>query len=256
MQGGSIRKKSSGAADINRNASNDNSFKYIGSHDLSIELLVDFLDHGSSIKINTDFKGSLAGLISLFLREAQFTGVHLWDGESQEYNLPFIKSMLPAENFIVLNLVQRIQGCIVPSGNPLNIHSWEDITRKGLRFVNRQRGSGTRLRFDQFLFGNKIPTSQIQGYSNEETTHAGVAFQIANGEADLGIGIQLAAQRLGLDFIPLFKERFDLVILKESENSLEWQHIIKVLNSTAFKRAIEQQVGYDTSLTGTIVIEI
>lgn len=253
LQGDSGDKRSSGLTDVSKNAAKDYSFNYVGSHDLSMELLIDFLNHGSSLQFQTDFKGSMEGLIALFHREAQFTGIHLWDAESQEYNLPFIKYMLPAEYFIVVNLVQRVQGCIIPSGNPLNIRSWEDITKKGLRFVNRQRGSGTRLRFDQFLFSNKIPAKQIQGYNNEENTHIGVAYKIANGEADFGIGTQLAAQRLGLDFIPLFKERFDLVILKEYENRQEWQQIFKVLNSTAFRRAIEQQVGYDTSLTGTIV---
>lgn len=253
LQGDSFEKKPAGSVDIDKNADKKNSFTYIGSHDLSIELLKDFLSHGSSIQLQTYFKGSMAGLFALFQREAQFTGIHLWDGESQDYNLPFIKYMLPAENYIVVNLVQRVQGFMVTCGNPLNINSWEDVTRKDLRFVNRQRGSGTRLRFDQFLSVNKILASQIQGYSNEESTHAGVAFKIANGDADVGIGIQLAAQRLGLDFIPLFKERFDLVTLKEYENRQEWQQILKVINSAAFQRAIEQQAGYDISLTGTIV---
>jgi putative molybdopterin biosynthesis protein len=250
LQGTPINSNSSESNNINIEK---NGFNYVGSHDLSMELLTDFLNYGPSVKLQTHFKGSMEGLLALFRREAQFTGIHLWDEESQEYNLPFIKHMLPAEYFIVVNLVQRVQGCIVASGNPLNIHSWEDITKKGLRFVNRQRGSGTRLRFDQFLFGNKIPAKQIQGYNHEENTHIGVAYKIANKEADFGIGIQLAAQRLGLDFIPLFKERFDLVILKESEDTKEWQQILKVLNSAAFRRAIEQQAGYDTSLTGTIV---
>lgn len=252
LQGNSEDKGSSGTTDIAKNAAK-NTFNYVGSHDLIIELLIEFLSYASSFKLMTEFKGSMGGLIALFHRQAQVTGVHLWDEKSQEYNLPYINHLLPAENFTVVNLVQRLQGWIVPSGNPLNINSWEDITRKGLRFINRQRGSGTRLRLDQYLFKNEIPANKIQGYQDEETTHLGVAHKVANGEADLGIGIQFAGQRLGLGFVPLFKERFDLVVLQETEDTTEWQQILSVIDSAAFKRAIEHQSGYDTSLTGTIV---
>ncbi|MEN6348733.1 MAG: helix-turn-helix transcriptional regulator [Syntrophomonas sp.] len=253
MHGDSVDKSSSGFNDVSQDASKNDSFSYVGSHDLSIELLSEFLTGTSSFNFQTKYKGSMEGLIALFHREAQITGIHLWDEKSQEYNLTFVKHLLPAENFILVNLVQRVQGLIVPFENPRNINSWEDITRKGLRFVNRQKGSGTRLKIDQYLFENQIPARKIQGYNNEENTHLGVALKIANGEADLGIGVQFAAQKLGLGFVPLFKERFDLAMLKETADRPEWQQILTILNSAAFHRAIEQQVGYDTSLTGTIV---
>ncbi|MEQ8176424.1 MAG: helix-turn-helix transcriptional regulator [Syntrophomonadaceae bacterium] len=253
LQGNSVHQTSSESVNNTKNTENGSYFNYVGSHDIGIELLSDFLGYGSTFKLQTDFTGSMEGLISLFHREAQFTGIHLWDEKTQEYNAPFARYLLSGEKYILINLVQRVQGWIVPLGNPHNINSWEDISRKGLRFVNRQRGSGTRLRIDQYLSENEIPVSQIQGYNNVENTHLGVAFKVANGEADFGIGIQFAAQKLGLDFAPLFKERFDIVVLQETIAKPEWQEILSILNSAAFHRAIEQHAGYDTSLTGTAV---
>ncbi len=256
LQGDSGEKRPQGYSDAHKDVSSDHGFCFVGSHDLSVELLAEFLKHSSSpLSLKTIFKGSMQGLIALYHREAQVTGIHLWDEKLQEYNLPFVEHLLLAEAYTIVNLVQRSQGWIVSAGNNHNINSWEDITRKGLRFVNRQRGSGTRLRIDQYLLENEIPTRQIQGYENEEQTHWGVALKVANGEADFGIGIQFAAQRMGLGFVPLFKERFDLVILSETAEKPEWQQIQAVLNSTAFKRAIEQHIGYDTSLTGKTVYQ-
>lgn len=254
LQGDSAEKSPPVLPDTHKDVSSDHGFCFLGSHDLSVELLAEFLNHSSSsFSLNTIFKGSMQGLIALYNRGAQITGVHLWDEKLQEYNLPFAEHLLLAEAYMVVNLVQRFQGWIVPAGNPNNISSWEDITKKGLRFVNRQRGSGTRLRIDQYLFQNEIPARQISGYEKEEKTHWGVALKIANGEADFGIGIQYAAQRMGLDFVPLFKERYDLIVLQETTEKPEWQQIQAVVNSAAFKRAVEQHIGYDTSLTGKII---
>lgn len=256
LQGDSSYKLSPEHIENYKDIPSSHNFRFVGSHDLVIELLAEFLKHSASpYVLKTCFKGSMEGLISLFHAEAEITGIHLWDDEEKEYNLPFIKHLLPTEAFTVVNLVQRLQGWIVPADNPDDIKSWEDITRKEIRFVNRQRGSGTRLRLDQYLLENKIPLNQIQGYENEEQTHLGVALKIANGEANAGIGIQLAAQRIGLGFIPLFKERYDLVILQATKSRPEWQQISAILDSPAFHRAIEQQAGYDASLTGKVIYE-
>jgi len=233
-----------------------NTFRFVGSHDPVIELLAEFLEHSSpKFTLSTSFKGSLEGLISLYRRETEITGIHLWDSKSEDYNLPYIRYILPGEPLTVVNLVQRIQGWIVPAGNPLHLASWEDITRKEIRFINRQKGSGTRLRLDQYLSDHGISPAQIQGYEKEEHTHLGVAMKIANGEGNAGIGVQASAQKMGLDFVPLFKERYDLVVRQETMAKHEWQQIFTILNSTAFHRAIEQQVGYDSSLTGKILLQ-
>lgn len=234
--------------------SNPAGLQFVGSHDPVIELLCDFLHYSSSpITLSTNFKGSMEGLIALYQRKADFTGIHLWDEKTKDYNLPFIKYLLPNESLTVVNLVQRVQGWIVTEGNPLQLKSWEDITNKDIRFINRQKGSGTRLRLDQYLMEQGIPPIQIQGYDKEETTHLGVAIKIARGEGNAGIGIQAAAQKMGLDFVSLFTERYDLVILREKENKAEWAKLMEILQSPAFHKAIEQNAGYDASLTGQII---
>lgn len=228
--------------------------RFIGSHDPIVELLFEFLRHASCpIESTVSFRGSMEGLIALYRREADISGAHLWDEASQEYNISFVKHVLPGESVCIVNLVQREQGFIVAPGNPLHLHTWNDITLKGLHYVNRQKGSGTRLRLDAYLQTAKIPPAQILGYEHEETTHSAVACLVANGQADAGIGVKSAAQRLGLDFVPLFQERYDLVCSGQTAITPVWQQILAVLRSPGFIQAIQQQSGYDTSLTGNIL---
>lgn len=231
-------------------------FRFVGSHDPVVELLIEFLKHSSpSVTCSPSYKGSMEGLIALYRRNTDIAGIHLWDEKTDEYNLPFVHYVLPGESVIILNLVQRVQGWIVPPGNPMNLQAWEDIQRKGLRLINRQKGSGTRLRLDSFLRSSGISPARIEGYEQEETTHVGVACRVANGEADAGIGVQAAAARMGLDFVPLFRERYDLVCTQETAETPEWQQIAAVLNSPAFHNAIQSQAGYDTSRTGQIIAQ-
>ncbi|MDA8228920.1 MAG: helix-turn-helix transcriptional regulator [Desulfitobacterium hafniense] len=239
---------------LNSDVSLSQGLRFVGSHEPIVGLLCEFLTHSPSpVQLSALFKGSMDGLIALYRRDADITGIHLWDEQSEEYNLPFVRYVLPGESVSVVNLVQRVQGWIVPNGNPLKLNSWEDITNEGICFINRQKGSGTRLHLDSYLRKFKISPGLIQGYEIEETTHSGVALKIASGQANAGIGIQSAAQRMGLDFIPLFKERYDLVLRQEITQSMEWQQVLSILQSPAFHRAIEQQIGYETSLTGQVI---
>lgn len=232
------------------------SLVFIGSHEPMIELFADFWKHSQSpYKLRLEFKGSMDGLISLYHHQAQMSGIHLWDDRTKEYNLPYVYYILHGNPVTVINLVQRVQGFIVQPGNPLGLQTWEDLTRKGLRFINRQKGSGTRLRLDAYLKSAHISPAKIQGYEEEENTHLGVASRVANGQADVGIGVQSEAHRMGLDFIPLFQERYDLVFLHEKVPAEARQQIITILSSSAFHKAIERQEGYDTSLTGKILYQ-
>lgn len=232
-----------------------NSLRFVGSHDPVLELLIDFLKNSSGkINLVPSFKGSMDGLIALYRRKAEIAGIHLWDDQTEEYNLPFIHYVLPGESVAVVNLVQRVQGWIVHPGNPLDINTWEDIAKKGLRLVNRQKGSGTRLRLDSCLRLKGISPAAIDGYEVEENTHMGVACRVANREADAGIGVQSVADRLGLDFAPLFHERYDLICLEEVSLTREWQNIIAILNSDHFQHAVHSYAGYDTTLTGTYLM--
>jgi len=230
--------------------------RFIGSHDPVVELLFEFLKHAPTpVRSSISFKGSMDGLIALFRREAEISGAHLWDESSKDYNISFVKHVIPGESVCIVNLVQREQGFIVAPGNPLQLQSWKDITIEGLQMINRQKGSGTRLRLDAYLKSAKISPGRILGYDQEETTHSGVACLIASGQADVGVGVEAAAQRLGLGFIPLFKERYDLVCLGKTAKSPAWQQLLEVLRSPGFIQAIHQQKGYDTSLTGKIMQE-
>ncbi len=228
-----------------------NILRFIGSHEPSLELLIDFLKHSSSgVSLLPSFRGSMEGLIALYRRKADIAGAHLWDEQTGEYNLPFIRHVLPGEAPAVINLVQRVQGWIVQPGNPFKLETMEDISKEGLRFVNRQKGSGTRLRLDSFLRKKGIAPASIKGYELEENTHIGVACRVANGEADAGIAVKAAAERLGLDFVPLFSERYDLICLQEASETKQWQSLVSALRSEQFKHAVNSCSGYDTSLTG------
>ncbi len=231
-------------------------FHFVGSHDPVVELLCEFLKFSSGpIILTTSFQGSMEGLIALYHRDSDIAGIHLWDDLTEEYNLQYIKYLLPGEKVSVINLVQRVQGWITAGGNPYNLESLADITKKEIRFINRQKGSGTRLRLDQYLLKNGIASSQIKGYEEEENTHLGVAVRIANGQANAGIGIEAAADKMGLDFIPLFTERYDLVVRQETAVKPQWSKVLSVINSPAFIRAINQLKGYDSSLTGKVIYQ-
>ena len=230
--------------------------RFIGSHDPVVELLFEFLKHAAiPVESSISFKGSMDGLIALYRREAEISGAHLWDESSKDYNISFVKHVIPGESVCIVNLVQREQGFIVAPGNPLHLQTWEDITLEGLQFINRQKGSGTRLRLDAYLKSAKISPGRILGYEQEETTHSGIACLVASGQADVGVGVKAAAQRLGLGFIPLFHERYDLVCLGKTAKSPVWQQLLDVLRSPGFIQAIHQQKGYDTSLTGKILLD-
>ncbi|MCB8817288.1 helix-turn-helix transcriptional regulator [Desulfosporosinus shakirovi] len=229
--------------------------RFIGSHDPVVELLFEFLKHAPfPVESSLSFKGSMDGLMALYRQEADISGIHLWDDVSKDYNISFVKHVIPGESVCIVNLVQREQGFIVAPGNPLNLQTWDDITVEGLNFINRQKGSGTRLRLDAYLGAAKISPGRILGYENEENTHSGVACHVANEQADVGVGVKAAAQRLGLDFIPLFQERYDLVCLGITTKTPVWKQLISTLKSPGFIQAVNQQNGYDTSLTGKILL--
>jgi molybdate-binding protein/DNA-binding transcriptional regulator YhcF (GntR family) len=229
--------------------------RFQGSHDLSVELLAHHFDMlYPNLHFNTTFVGSMEGLIALERGEADIAGAHLLDEETGEFNIPIIQRLMPNETVVLMNLVQRIQGLMVAPGNPKRILGIKDITRKELTFMNRQKGSGTRILLDTQLRSLKIKSSKIKGYEHEETTHMAVAAIIARGEADVGLGVQSAASVAGLDFIPLFKERYDLVALKETFDSSPLSHVLEIVESENFRAMLNSITGCDTGETGKIKI--
>jgi len=200
--------------------------------------------------------GSLGGLVALRRGEAHLAGSPLLDPDSGIYNLTYIDQYLPGIPVKVIALVGRQQGLLVPPGNPKRIHGLEDLARPEVVFINRQRGAGTRVLLDYHLNLLDIQPESIQGYDQEEYTHLTVAAAIASGRADCGLGISAAAQALELDFIPLFKERYDLVIPREYLGTSLLTPLFKVIEDPAFRQAVAALPGYDVSMMGETIAEL
>ena len=183
-------------------------------------------------------------------------GSHLLDEATGEYNLAFVRRYVPGRALVVVNLVHRIQGFIVPPGNPRSVTTLADLTRDDITFVNRQRGSGTRVLLDYLLKQQDIAPAQISGYEREEFTHLAVAAAVAGGRVDVGLGVLSAARALGMDFVALRNEQYDLVILREFYDSELLQPLLALIRSQAFQQQVEALGGYDVSTMGDVVAEL
>ena len=193
-----------------------------GSHDLSLELLADWLHtEYPALALATAHVGSVDGLLALQRGEAHLAGAHLLDAATGEFNVGHVRRLLTPQGIhvVLLGFVRRIQGLIVARGNPKRIHALEDLVRDDVTFVNRQIGAGTRLLLDFHLRRQGLATDLIRGYDDRVATHMAVASAVAQARADCGLGIQAAATAMGLDFVPLFDERYDLVIPVEHYTS-------------------------------------
>ncbi|QJT09931.1 molybdopterin biosynthesis protein [Oceanidesulfovibrio marinus] len=223
----------------------------IGSHDATLDLLADALMGGEAgVRLASSHVGSLGGLQALKAGNAHLAGCHLLDPESGDFNFPFLARYAPELECTVYNLAIRHQGLMVAPGNPLGIQGVNDLARDDVRFVNRQRGAGTRILLDYELAKANIEAATVNGYGKEEVTHTAVALNVATGEADCGLGIMAAAKALGLDFVPLARERYDLIIPELDLSDLRVQALLEMITKPEIKAAIEAQGGYETSLTG------
>jgi molybdopterin molybdotransferase/putative molybdopterin biosynthesis protein len=231
--------------------SEDAAIRFAGSHDLSVELLARMLAEASPpVTLTTDFVGSLGGLMAVARGEADIAGAHLWDEATGLYNIPFVERILPNRPVILLNLAKRLQGLIVPPGNPQGLEHLADLSFPGVVFVNRQPGSGTRVWLDVQLKRSGISPAQVRGYEREETTHTGVARAVAEGTATVGLGIQAAASAYGLDFVRLGEERYDLVVPVECWDDAPLKGLRAVVLSAHFRQALAALGGYEVSQTG------
>lgn len=221
----------------------------IGSHDLTLDLMAQFLAERGR-RLSSANVGSVGGLVALRRGEAHLAGSHLLDPDSGEYNVSYIHRYLPERPVLLITLVGREQGWIIPSGNPKGIKGWEDAARPDIRLANRQRGAGTRVLLDYELGRRGIIPEQVVGYEREEYTHLAVAAAIASGTADMGLGIVAAARALQLDFIPLAQERYDLVIPVEYEEGELLRPLLDLLHDGDFRKAVSALPGYDVSQMG------
>jgi putative molybdopterin biosynthesis protein len=233
----------------------ENQVVIAGSNDLALELLIKStnLQHPQYSISSVSNLGSFAGLTALQNGNCDIAASHLLDPETGEYNSTFIRKHFPELRVVILNLVHREQGLIVNKGDPLGIKTLDDLINKKVVFINRQEGSGTRVLLDFRLKEDGIDPSAIPGYDKIAHAHMEVALAIFGGSADVGVGIHAAAKMLGLDFIPLPTERFDLIIRSENYDNGGVKALRKVLSSEEFKSTVTRMGGYETRDTGNIM---
>ncbi|MBT3223282.1 MAG: molybdopterin biosynthesis protein, partial [Proteobacteria bacterium] len=223
----------------------------VGSHDLCLDILADLLrKRQNKVTLGSTHVGSLGGLMAIRNGTCHLAGSHLLDAGDGSYNTSFIKRYLPEVPVRVVHLVQRNQGLIVATGNPKNIDGFEDLLREDITFVNRQAGSGTRVLLDHELEARSIDPAGIIGYDTVEFTHMAVAVAVLSGAAHVGLGIRAAARALGLDFIDVVFEHYELVIPESCFHDRSIQTLLEIVNSDEFKGRVRELGGYDTSLAG------
>lgn len=231
-----------------------NTIIMVGSHDNTIDVLADQIrSTQSDVTLSSSHVGSLGGLMAIKRGSCHLAGSHLLDETDGSYNISYIKKHLPDIPVKLVHLVMRDQGIIVQPGNPKKIKSIDDLTHKNISFINRQAGSGTRILLDYKLKELGIDPASIQGYENEEFTHMSVAVAVLNGSVDAGLGIYAAAKALGLDFIPVVTEQYDLVIPEKYFDTDIIQILLETINSSAFKKRVEALGGYSTGRTGEVI---
>ena len=218
---------------------------FSGSHDLAIEGIAEYLTkHVTLLNLPV---GSLDGLVNLRQGLCQISGSHLPD-ESGEYNTPYVRHLFPDREMEVVTLANRTQGLMIAAGNPKGIKQIADIARTNTRFVNRNAGSGTRLWLDKELKRLDISSAKVNGYDRVVKTHSEAAALISAGQADVSLGLQAAAHQHTLDFIPLFEERYDLVLPREQEKKLS--PMLDYLQTAAFRNELTSLTGYSSIHSG------
>ena len=231
-----------------------NTLVVIGSHDPLLDELADLI-HGENrnIYLSSAHVGSMGGIMAVRRGEAHAAGIHLLDTETGQYNISYIKKYFPFGGVYLLRCVGRQQGLMLQKGNPLQITSFADIAKDGVRYVNRQKGSGTRILMDYLCQKCNVSPDSVYGYEREELTHNSVAVQIAGDSADAGMGIYSAAKLYGLDFIPVCVEEYDLLIPESAWGTGMMRQLIHTLKSSEFKARIEALGGYTLDHPGEII---
>jgi len=232
-----------------------NTIVCIGSHDNALDVLGNYLKKKHpELSLSSAHVGSMGGLLALKRGEAHCAGTHLLDEETGEYNVSYLKKLLPDKQVVLVNLVHRTQGFMVPKGNPKGIRGFEDLVRADVVFVNRQAGAGTRLLTDLYLKRLGIDPNIVKGYHHEEFTHMAVAAAVLSNAADTGLGVLSAAQALELDFVPVANERYDLAIPGEYYEGPMLQALLGIIREdSAFRQHISAMGGYEVSEMGKVM---
>jgi putative molybdopterin biosynthesis protein len=228
----------------------------ICGQDIILDVLSNYMRlHG--ISALRAYLGSYDGLMLLYKNKVNVTSANLWDSGTDAYNIPYAARLLPGTPAVVIHLTHRMQGLYVRKGNPKNIQSWEDFRRDDISMINREYGAGSRVLMDENLKLLGISGGSIKGYASQGQTYLAVASAVASGKADVAVGIEKIARQVdNIDFIPMKKERYELIIKKEHIKLPEIQIMMNIINTCAFKREFGNIGGYNTSEMGKIVAEI
>jgi putative molybdopterin biosynthesis protein len=245
-----------GAQPLNNKASGHS--LVITGQDMSLDILATYLERClPTERPLRSYAGSLDSLIAMYKGESDIVSTHLLDGDTGEYNLPYIRKILVGFSYVVVRLLTRSAGLYVQKGNPKGLHEWSHLQQDGLTLINRERGAGARVLLDEQLRLHGIPAASLSGYEVEENSHLAVAGKVARGEADVAVGTEKAAKIVdGVDFIPLIQECYDLVMIKKPEHEQRIAAVIDILRSPAFQSELSSIHGYDLTETGTIIYEI
>jgi putative molybdopterin biosynthesis protein len=235
----------------------ENAIVIIGSHDLALDVLANRLHQMYPERtLSSSNVGSLGGLVALSRGEAHLAGSHLLDEETGEYNISYVKRILAGKEVVILHLVYREQGLMVAKGNPKGLKNLVDLARPDVSFINRQRGAGTRVLLDFKAKEMGFDPAKINGYDRTAFTHLAVAVAVAGGAADSGLGILAAARALDLDFVPVLKERYDLIIPRVHFESRLLEPMLAILQDVSFRAEIEKLGGYDVSQMGQVIARL
>ena len=227
----------------------------ICGQDIILDILARHLErHPNGVSALRRQVGSFNGLLALYQGQVHMTAVHLWAGERDLYNIPYVRRLLPGIPTLIVHLACRMQGFYVAKGNPKGLKNWQDLTRPGIHFVNREKGCGTRVLLNEQFRLLGLDSRQVNGYEKEELSHLAVASSVARGEADVGVGIEkVSLQVRGIDFVPLQKERYELVMKKEDADKPQFQAVLEIIQSLEFKKELQGLGDYDLTETGKIV---
>lgn len=240
-----------------QDSGNVNNFIICGQ-DVLLDILSRYIElYSPNIRTFRSYVGSYNGLLALYLGKIQVATAHLWDGDSGQYNIPFVRRLVPGIPTIIIHLACRMQGFYVAKGNPKKIQGWEDLKRHDINIINREKGCGTRILLDEHLRLLNIDGKSIKGYNKECFSHLAVASTVARGGANLALGNEKTSLQVkNIDFIPLQKERYELVIKKEDLDKSPFKTIISILRSDEFKSELLGIGGYDLTETGNIIAEL
>lgn len=242
---------------IDLNLMNNKAF-IIGGQELLLDVLSRHLaTHKNGVTALRNYTGSYNGLVELYKGSVSIASAHLWDSDTDTYNIPYVRRLLPGIPCVILRLVSRMQGFYVAKGNPKKISCWNDIAMANITFINREKGSGVRILIDEHLRKLNIPGNTVKGYDFEVFSHFAAASAVARGEADLAVGNEKTALQVAdIEFIPMQKENCDLIIKKEDLNKPSFKAILEILNTKEFQMEIQGIDIYDVSETGQIIGEV